>query len=277
MTAEFKNTVKIYTAGLKQNNHMHKLFSFLILLILLGIADNSFSQAKFILNVTAGYSQPLGNFRNPVELTDTVSEEWPYLMKTGYNLGLAGKLTMNSSGSIKMVFSLEYNGFKNWGDIISSENTEKEGSGSTESGTFYFLPDVSIIVASIGGEYNFNPKSSVNPFAGLDLTGNFFGGNFGSNPSSNFPKNHLKSETRIGLQLGGGVDFNCNDYVGIICGMKYNFANLIGKGDFEEDETSNDIVLNDNAGGRNISYLQFYAGVSFYIGDISSHKKVTKK
>ncbi|MEO8210438.1 MAG: hypothetical protein ABI840_07745 [bacterium] len=240
-----------------------------LIIIVLSGTNTSFSQPKFILNVTGGYSQPVGNFRNSIELSDTIADNWPYLMKTGYNLGLTGKLTMNKTGSFKMVFSLDYNGFKNWGNIISNENVLTDGSGSLEPGTVYFLPDVSIIVASVGGEYGFNPKATANPFIGLDLTGNFFGGSFSSNPSSNFPKSQLKSETRLGLQFGGGVDVNFNNYIGGVFGLKYNLANLFGKGDFESDGSSNQIVLNDNAGSRNISYLQFYAGVSFYIGDLT--------
>ncbi|HMQ67357.1 MAG TPA: opacity family porin [Ignavibacteria bacterium] len=238
------------------------------MLIFFGHAEHSYSQAKFILNVTGGYSQPVGNFRNSIGINDTASADWPYLMRTGYNLDLTGKLTMNKEATIKLVFNLGYNGFKNWGDLNTAVPVEKDGGGATETQTVQFLPDVSIIVLSLGGQYDFNPKTSVNPFVGLDFTANFFGGNFGSNPSSNFPKNNLKSETRFGLQLGGGVDFNCNDYIGVICGMKYNFANLIGKGDYQSDATSTQIVLNDDAGGRNISYLQIYAGVSFYIGNV---------
>ena len=255
---------------------MNKFFSVIIAVVIILNSSDTFSQAKFVLNVTAGYSQPVGNFRNPIELNDTIADQWPYLMKTGYNIGMTGKWSINKTGNFKLVFNLEYEGFKNWGDIYSNVYTEEDGKGSSEPGTVYFLPDVSIIVASIGYEYDFKPKSSINPFAGLDLTANFFGGNFGSNPSSNFPKNQLKSETRIGIQLGGGVDFNFNDYVGVVCGLKYNMANLFGKGDFESDISSNQFSLNDNAGGRNISYLQFYAGVSFYIGDLSSQKKIKK-
>ena len=238
------------------------------MIIILSHADSSYSQTKFILNVTGGYSQPVGNFRNSIGINDTSSADWPYLMRTGYNLDLTGKLTMNKSANIKLVFNLGYNGFKNWGDLNTTVPLETDGGGQTETKTVQFLPDVSIIVLSLGGQYDFNPKTSVNPFVGLDFTANFFGGNFGSNPSSNFPKSSLKSETRFGLQLGGGVDFNCNDYIGIICGMKYNFANLIGKGDYQSDASQTEIVLNDDIGGRNISYLQIYAGVSFYIGDV---------
>lgn len=276
MNILFKNIAKGFKS-LNNKNFTSKLFAVLISVIVFqSLSDNAYSQAKFILSVTAGYSQPVGDFRNPVELNDTIADEWPYLMKTGYNIGLTGKLSMNKTASIKMVFSLEYNGFKNWGNIYSNQTTSTDGGGTTEPGTVYFLPDVSIINATIGAQYDFNPNKSVNPFAGLDLTGNFFGGNFGSNPSSDFPKNQLKSETRIGLQIGGGVDFNCNDYIGVNCGLKYNMANLFGKGDFESDTTSTQFSLNDNAGGRNISYLQFYAGVSFYIGDVTAAKKVKK-
>ena len=256
--------------GMNLKSCSGRLFSFIFFMILiLGSSERSYSQAKFILNVTGGYSQPVGNFRNSIGINDTASADWPYLMMTGYNLDLTGKLTMNKAANIKLVFNLGYNGFKNWGDLNTIvPAAETDGGSGTETQTVQFLPDVSIIVVSLGAQYDFNPKSSVNPFAGLDLTANFFGGNFGSNPSSNFPKNTLKSETRFGLQLGGGVDFNCNDYIGVICGMKYNFANLIGKGDYQSDATSSEIVLNDNTGSRNISYLQIYAGVSFYIGNV---------
>lgn len=261
--------------------YMRVIFSVMLTILFMSQADISVSQAKFVLNVTAGYSQPVGDFNNSIELNDTVAENWPYLMKTGYNIGLTGKLSLNKTGNIKLVFNLEYNGFKNWGDIYSNEyvpppDGDGNGKGTAETGTVYFLPDVSMINATVGGQYDFNPKSSVNPFAGLDVTANFFNGNFASNPSSDFPKNDLYSETRVGLQLGGGVDFNCNDYIGIICGLKYNMANLFGKSENPSDIASNQVALNDDAGGRNISYLQLYAGVSFYIGDLSAPKKTKK-
>ncbi len=74
---------------------MIRLFSIFLMIIFLNTSDDSYSQAKFILNVTGGYSQPVGDFRNPIGINDTASADWPYLMRTGYNLGLTGKLTMN--------------------------------------------------------------------------------------------------------------------------------------------------------------------------------------
>ena len=102
------------------------------------------------------------------------------------------------------------------------------------------------------------------------FTTNFFSGSYQSNPSSNFQRSQLKAETRFGLNIGGGVDYNISEYVGAVFGAKYCFANLIGKG-AESDVESYQVALNDGSNGnqeaRNISYFQFYAGVSFFFQD----------
>lgn len=250
---------------------MTKFYSVLFIVFpIIFCFDNSVAQPKLDFEVTAGYSQPMGDFNNGISLNDTVSEAWPYLMKSGYNIGVTGKYTVNKLRNIKVVLGFNYNGFKNWGDIniTTQANNTLDGNGSPTAQTVQFLPKVAILVLSLGGEYSFNPKATVNPFAGLDFTTNFFSGSFQTNPSSNFPNSQLKAETRFGLQVGGGVDIKFSNIIGGVIGAKYNFANLMGKGDNQTDESTDKVYLNDNEqtyrSASNISYVQFYAGVAFY-------------
>lgn len=247
---------------------MNKFYSVLFAIcILISLNSKTEAQPKLTLEVTAGYSQPMGDFNNGFGINDTVPNSWPYLMRTGYNIGVTGKYIVNKQKNIKIVLGLNYNGFKNWGDLaVTTDN----GSGFYSTDTVQFLPKVAILALSLGGEYSFNPKATFNPFAGIDFTTNFFSGSYQSNPSSNFERSQLKAETRFGLNIGGGVDYNISKYVGAVFGAKYCFANLIGKGG-ESDVTSYQVALNDESNGtqdaRNISYFQFYAGVSFFFQD----------
>lgn len=259
---------------------MTKIYFLLFIIVLIIFStNNSIAQPKFSFEVTAGYSQPMGDFNNGISLNDTVPEAWPYLMGVGYNIGVTGKYAVNKLRNIKIVLGLNYNGFKNWGDlnVTAASNNSADGYGSTETQTVEFLPKVAILVLSLGGEYSFNPKATVNPFAGIDFTTNFFSGSYQTNPTSNFPESQLKAETRFGFQAGGGVDIKFSNIIGGVIGAKYNFANLIGKGDNESDESSDKVYLNDSEqtyrSASNISYFQFYAGVSFYFENPLSASK----
>jgi len=247
---------------------MSKIYSLLLAIcILISFNHDTSAQPKFTLYVTAGYSQPMGDFNNGFGLHDTVPSSWPYMMRSGYNIGVTGKYAVNKDRNIKIVLGLNYNGFKNWGDL---EVTTDNGSGFTSTDIVQFRPKVAVLELSLGGEYSFKPKETFNPFVGLDFTTNFFSGSFQSNPSSNFQRSQLKAETRFGLNIGGGVDYMISKYVGTVLGVKYSFANLIGKG-AESDVESYQVALNDGSNGnqdaRNISYFQFYAGVSFFFQD----------
>ena len=244
---------------------MSKIYSLLLAIVILLILNfETAAQPKFTLYVTAGYSQPMGDFNNGFGIHDTVPGSWPYLMRTAYNIGVTGKYAVNKDRNIKIVLGLNYNGFKNWGDL---EVTSDNGSGFPTTETVQFRPKVAILALSLGGEYSFKPKEVLNPFVGLDFTTNFFSGSFQSNPSSNFQRSQLKAETRFGLNIGGGLDYMISKYVGTVFGVKYCFANLVGKGG-ESDVTSYQVALNDESSSiqdaRNISYFQFYAGVSFF-------------
>ncbi len=255
---------------------MKKIYALLIIAaIIFSLNTKSFAQPKFILSAHGGYSLPMGDFKNDIVLLDTVPENWPYLMKNGYNFGAEGKLAVNRMGNIRVVLGINYNSFTNTGNIQSG--IPSDGAGGTVP-TIEFNPKVNILGISLGGEYGFMPKQKANPFLGLDITGNFYSGTF-NDPAG--VKTKLKSETRIGLQFGGGVDYMFSRNVGGLLGVKYNLANLLGKGADDESEiATNEVDLGDKEHtgqvARNIGYLQLYAGLSFYFGRPTTTRPYTK-
>ena len=95
---------------------------------------------------------------------------------------------------------------------------------------------------------------------------NFFSGSFHSEEGTTTTDLTLQSATRFGIQMGGGVDFRFSYNIGSVIGFKYSIANLIGKS--EGTDVGTTYALSDVRFGKNrtISYLQLYAGVSFYFG-----------
>jgi len=136
-------------------------------------------------------------------------------------------------------------------------------------------------VASLGAEWAFMPKGKANPFIGVDFTGNFFSGESKFDPGDTgiyALTSTLKSESRFGVAIGGGVDIAFSKNIGAVIGVKYNLANLIGKKYDSLTTSSTEVPLNDKEFGttaaKNISFIDLYAGVSFYLGQ--PKKKMTK-
>ena len=113
---------------------------------------------------------------------------------------------------------------------------------------------------------------------------NFYSGKIEASGDSTF-NIQRKSESRFGIVVNGGVDIKLNKSIGAVVGVKYGLTNLIGKKtditsntvlqtDDEESGTSafKELGLNDEESSNNKSktlyYLQFYAGLSFYFGEV---------
>ena len=95
-----------------------------------------------------------------------------------------------------------------------------------------------------------------------------------------------KSESRFGVIANAGVDIKLNKSMGAVIGVKYALTNLIGKKtditttstntltDDEETGSSSlrEVGLNDeestNNRAKSLVYIQFYAGISFYFGQV---------
>jgi hypothetical protein len=138
----------------------------------------------------------------------------------------------------------------------------------------------------LGFEYAYTTadrkKRSFIPFVGIELILNVITGIYRQTPIST-PTGYfagqtvpftIKPDVRLGLGAGMGADWRFTKVFGITFGFKYKIANLIGqKSDWllEEnkmnllDKAATDINTNLNQ-NRNIGYMEFYLGASFFFG-----------
>jgi hypothetical protein len=185
-----------------------------------------------------------------------------------------GKLGIGKKRNVKVTLGFNFNGFTNSVDL---NNIYYPGN------TVTFIPHVNIITITGGGEYDFLPKGKINPFIGLDVTLNIWNGSFRfDNSGDTLPEYYpakMKSETRLGFQFGAGAEYSIGKDMGLVAGVKYNMANLIGKSYMEPSTlASTEVQLGDKANNgnpaKNISYLQIYGGFVFYL---SPQHKTEKK
>lgn len=261
-----------------------KRLSFLLIItaIIFSINSISYSQPKLSLHLTGGYGVPLGDFKTTVPGISPISETnradadyFPYYTKQLINFGIDGKLAIGKKGNFRVVLGATYNMFSNNTNAIFRANSNNDLIVTT------FKPKVNIISISLGGEWAFMPKGKVNPFIGVGVAGNFFGGKFEFGQEVRIKgvqrtgPMDMKSETRIGIIFDGGVDIMLNKNIGAIVGIKYHMINPLGKGADDPTEVGpNEIDLGDMAhtedgntfANRTISSFNGYVGVSFYFG-----------
>lgn len=248
---------------------MKKLSALFVVFVLLFGFSSSNAQPQFIIHLTGGYNQPLPDLQG--DLTDSADRMNTYGMKLGYGFGADGKYYLGKKRNVGITLGLGYQMFSNSEDTV-------EGLGKD------IKYKLNALAVGLGIEYAFMPKGKANPFIGAEFTGHFFSGNaegvfFGAQNTSD-----LEAASRFGLGVGAGVDIALSKSVGIVIGGKYQLANLIGK-DYDSTFTSGKYFLNDDEftvttgtttttfEARNISYLQFYAGVSFYLNQPKKVKK----
>ncbi|MGH2575367.1 MAG: hypothetical protein ACRDFC_06675 [Ignavibacteria bacterium] len=229
---------------------------------------SSYTQPRTILMVTVGYSFPMGDMRG--DFGETLAtftgngnpDSNTYFLKSGFNLGITGKHSLIKKGNLKFVGGVGYNNF-----FQNKDYSDTSGSVSIEY-------NQAILTVSAGAEWAFVPKGKrINPFAGIDITANFFSGTYKETHGDGSIKElKLKSTSRFGLQLNAGIDFPLGNRLGVTAGVKYHMANLIGRestGDTPIEYSINDkegTVNNTKYIDRSINYLQLYAGLSFYFG-----------
>ncbi|MBN8585075.1 MAG: outer membrane beta-barrel protein [Ignavibacteria bacterium] len=238
---------------------MKKLVALFVILAAFLSLNNSttFSQPQVKVHVTGGYNLPLPDLKGEYP-ADTNS----MLQKSGFNAGADVKYYLGKKRNVGITLSGAYNSFSS-GDI------------SVTGGSF--ITKVNIIAIGLGVEYSFMPKGKTNPFLGAEFTGNFFSGNYKTMPTGGTETEAtMKSASRFGIGVGGGLDFTFNKSIGAVVGVKYNMANLIGK-DSVTSTVNNEYTLIDKetsvTKSKNLSYLQIYAGVTFSF----NHPKARKK
>jgi opacity protein-like surface antigen len=226
--------------------------------IFLFLLHSSFSiaQPRLTLHAYGGYSLPLPDLKGDIPANEGDNN---YQMGYGYNFGIDGKYTVEKSARIKISASINYNMFRNSGDIPLVEN----GNHTIK---------MNILTGGIGVEYSFLPKNQINPFIGGEFTGSLFNGNnteqVGDTTHAEY---NLKSESRFGFLLNAGIEITSSMNIGVVAGVKYNLANLIGKVNASVSEKEyalwdNEYTINGKTiKAKNIQFIQFYAGISFYL------------
>lgn len=236
----------------------------LIFTFLLYSAGFIYSQPKFTVDVTGGYSLPLPQLKGTIDSANSGSGE-SYFTKTGFNMALTGKYALDKKRKFRVTLGGAYNKF------TGAETY-------THTNTIDFHTNLIVISASLGAEYSFTPKEKTAPFVGVEFTGNFMSGKTEETVTASTTADHdtfgttstsLVSASRFGFAVGGGVDVAFNKSIGALFGFKYNFANLINK-QYSSASSAGEYYLNDKENGtikaKNIMYFQIYLGVSFYFG-----------
>lgn len=172
---------------------MKKLVPILVLVLLfIGFADPSSAQVPSVVKLNLGLG---GGLTAPVgDLGDS--------QKSGYNVG--AKLRVSGLLPIKLVGTVYYMKLK-----------------GKEFGTPPFVitaEDGKIIQVGAGLEYQLVPAPIVKPYIGADILYNNL--DFGGEKNS-----------RFGVGVGGGVEFNMGGMLHLDGTVKYQFLNLIGKED----------------------------------------------
>jgi len=246
---------------------LKKLSALLVVLALTFGLGSSFAQPQFTIHLKGGYNLPMPDLKG--DILDSADLQNTFGMKLGYGFGADGKYYLGKKRNVGITLDLGYQMFSN------SEDTSQYLGSSIKNklNAFNF---------GVGVEYAFMPKGKVNPFIGAEFTGHIFSGSAEGSRNGVSYSSTLKSASRFGAAFGFGLDFQLNKSIGIVVGGKYHLANLIGK-DFDTTSTSTtEYPLNDKEftigtttiAAKNISYLQAYLGVSFYL---NQPKKTAKK
>lgn len=194
---------------------MRKTAIVLVILAFIGISQ---AQAQsFKIGVGGGLTLVQGS-----DLFDA------YDMATGYHFGAKAKIGLPLL-PIKITGQVYYNTFSGGQDV----DPEFTGISHVDVST-------NLIILGAGFEYSLIP-GPVSPYLGADL---FYSslGKIEYEPAN--PMVTDEADSRMGLGLGAGLDFKLLPMFDIDLAAKYNFYNLVGKEDGEEDFNAVTITAN---------------------------------
>ena len=225
-------------------------------------SDVPVSKAEFILMLSTGALLPLNDLKgdlSTVSLTNGATSSRGYYEKWGFSIGLIGKLPAGKKGNFRPKISLFYNSLNN--------------SGSDSTGTVTIEPVINMLQVSLGLEYVIMKSDKFLPFIEADFAANILTRSItfteGTN-SFSFTANYNRN-VRYGFGAGAGVEYQINKTYSLIGGIRYNYANLIGK---ESDNTGahdfNDAAHTVNGFAidqKIMTFISAYLGVSLNIRD----------
>jgi len=230
-----------------------------------GLKAQTYSVPKASIHFHVGYTMSLPDLKGefPGDIKNGKNPT-PYFVNNGFNIGADGKYYLDKKSTFGLVLSGTFTTLSS-GDIGVSDSL----SGSHMVGTW--RSNMNIISIGVGAEYDFAPKRPANPFVSAQLTTNIIGGKTSFDASGGSVPTYSTSMTtaiRFGAMFAAGVDVKLSQKIGLVIGGRYHFVNLFGK-----DSTANTTTeygLNDKETtteqAKKMPFLQFYAGVSFYLG-----------
>lgn len=227
-----------------------------------GLKAQTYSVPKGAIHFHVGYTMSLPDLKGtfPKDLQEGKNPA-PYFVNSGFNIGADGKYYLDKKSTFGLILSGTFTTLSS-GDIGVSDSTYGVGTWRT---------NMNIVTIGVGAEYDFAPKRPANPFVNVQFTTNIIGGKTsfdasgGSLPTSS---SSMSTAIRFGAMFGAGVDVKLSQKVGLVLGGRYHFANLFGKD--SSANTSTEYGLNDKETttmkSRKMPYLQFFAGISLYLG-----------
>ena len=227
----------------------------------------TYSQPTGTVQFYGGYSMPFPDLKGDFGETfgtwtgNGNPDTNTYFMKSGINYGIYVKFPATRKSHVQIVGGVGFDVFNN------------TASYNDETGSANIDLTQSHLAVVIGAEYNFaRKKTKFNPFIGAEFMINVIGGKLKIDYPEETKDFTMNSTIRGGLQIGAGVDYVVHNNIGLVLGAKYAFANLIGKSYVEDLGSKYNLgdkehTLNSSLyPGKNINYMHFYGGMSFYFG-----------
>ncbi len=260
----------------------------------------SFSQVKttstslksptFSIDIAGSFDLPIQEARGNIGDFFTFKN---YGTKWGWGAQFNFKFGLGRYGQYRPYITLGYTQLQNSDDNVAyiDSNEIKNGYPLSGSQTYSSTPGKSTMIlrnpyVGAGFEYAFTradrKKRKWIPFVGVEFLVNIITGIYRQTPT-NTPTGQfaglevpftIKSDVRIGIGGGAGVNYRFNKSIGIVFGAKYKLANLLlKKSDFLLQENNMNLLdksatnLNTNLSkDRNIGYMEFYLGLSIFMG-----------
>jgi hypothetical protein len=232
-----------------------------------GLKAQTYSVPKAAIHFHVGYTMSLPDLKGefPTDIQSGKDPE-PYFVNNGFNFGADGKYYLDKKSTFGLILSATYSMLSSGDKGVNDQDT---GGASLGIGTW--RRNMNIVTIGLGVEYDFAPKRPANPFVNAQFTTNIIGGKTTFDASGGTVPSSSKSLTtaiRFGTMFTAGVDVKLSQKVGLVIGGRYHMANLFGKD--STANTTSEYGLNDKETtvekSKKIPYLQFYAGISLYLG-----------
>ncbi len=205
-------------------------------------------------------------------------------MKTGVGFGVTAKYFLGKKRNFGITFSVGYRMFTSSADSVTFLGPVAEPALSGGPAARDFRSKLNAITLSAGAEYDLLTGKNINFFIDAELTGHFFEGKYEYTQEVTTYRSNLEPAARFGIAGGVGADIALGSRIGIFFGTRYQIANHFGKNSEKPIVPGYPYRLNDKEysfnignlsykyGSKNITYVDFYGGISFYFNQLKKKK-----